>query len=135
MPEIKNAYDILGVSRHALEPEIKKAFREKAKALHPDQNKSETATKEYIEVRNSYDILMNPALREKHDLALVKASGASVPDEPIDQSLEAWFDFGQPKPVPQPHRHRQTVRHQQQTGYSDRRCPDEEIPDADAYGL
>lgn len=120
---MKTAYDILGVARDASDSQIKTAFREKSKLLHPDRNKGKHADKEYDELKKAYDILKNPRTREEYDEALVmtalKKKGAHIPDEPIDEALGDWFG--------------QRQKHHTQTRYTppkqDGRCADEEIPD------
>ena len=44
---LKDYYKILGVKKNASEKEIKKAFREKAKVLHPDKNQSPNAEQQF----------------------------------------------------------------------------------------
>lgn len=44
--QTKSPWDILGVTKEATQEEIKKAFRELMKKLHPDVNPSETATQD-----------------------------------------------------------------------------------------
>ena len=42
----RDAYEILGVSRDATEREIKKAFRSRARELHPDVNHDDPEAEE-----------------------------------------------------------------------------------------
>ncbi|KAK2194979.1 bifunctional Thioredoxin domain/DnaJ domain/Chaperone J-domain superfamily/DnaJ domain [Babesia duncani] len=58
-------YQILGVSRNATVKEIEKAFRRKAKELHPDQNPGKEA--EFSQVANAYEVLKDPEKREQYD--------------------------------------------------------------------
>ena len=61
-------YNVLGVPRGASGPEIKKAFRKKAKELHPDQNKdTPNAEAKFKEVNEAYDILKDPRKKEMYD--------------------------------------------------------------------
>ncbi len=53
----KDLYEVLGVSRDASEAEIKKAFRHRARELHPDVNKSANAEEEFKELNEAYDTL------------------------------------------------------------------------------
>ena len=127
---MKNAYEILGVNKDATDDQIRAAWREKARELHPDRNKRPTATQEYEEAKKSYDILKDPSLRADHDFALVRAKGASIPADALDDSLADWFT---PAPQPAPS-HRQAPRRvpaqpQRQTRHHDRRMDDETIPD------
>lgn len=51
-------YEILGLSRDAGIDDIKKAYRKKAKILHPDINKSEGAAEDFILVNEAYEMLL-----------------------------------------------------------------------------
>lgn len=63
----KDLYEILGVSRDANEDEIKKAFRRRARELHPDVNKSPNAEDQFKELNEAYDVLSDPAKRAQYD--------------------------------------------------------------------
>ncbi len=56
---MKDYRSILGVSGTASVDEIKKAYRSKAKRLHPDVNKSPTAERDFIELQEAYEWLIN----------------------------------------------------------------------------
>lgn len=56
-------YQILGVSSDASLDEIKQAFREKAKAFHPDLNHSPNAHETFIAINEAYTFLLR--FREK----------------------------------------------------------------------
>ena len=63
----KDLYEILGVSRDASEAEIKKAFRHRARELHPDVNKSANAEEEFKELNEAYDVLSDASKRAQYD--------------------------------------------------------------------
>lgn len=63
----KDLYETLGVSRDATESEIKKAFRKKARELHPDVNKSENAEEEFKQLNEAYDVLSDSKKRAQYD--------------------------------------------------------------------
>ncbi|GMR52537.1 hypothetical protein PMAYCL1PPCAC_22732, partial [Pristionchus mayeri] len=61
-------YEVLGVSRDASQDEIKKAFYEKSKKLHPDlHNSSNESTLAFVELKTAYDTLRRPADRRLYD--------------------------------------------------------------------
>jgi len=56
-------YDALQVSPSAGEVEITKAFRRRAKTIHPDKNKAATANEDFIALTNVYTVLKTPRSR------------------------------------------------------------------------
>ena len=64
----KDLYEILGVSKEASDPEIKKAYRKLAMKYHPDQNKGDKdAEKKFKEISASYEVLKDPQKRTAYD--------------------------------------------------------------------
>ncbi|MGO1402549.1 MAG: molecular chaperone DnaJ [Flaviflexus sp.] len=60
-------YDILGVSRSASQDEIKRAYRKKARTLHPDVAGPDKAD-EFKEVTVAYEVLSNDEKRRLYDM-------------------------------------------------------------------
>ncbi|MEG0071615.1 MAG: molecular chaperone DnaJ [Raoultibacter sp.] len=60
-------YDVLGIAKGATEDEIKKAFRKKARELHPDVNRAEDAEDKFKELNEAYDVLSDPNKRAQYD--------------------------------------------------------------------
>jgi curved DNA-binding protein CbpA len=60
-------YGALGVAKTATTAEIKKAYRAKARALHPDVNPGKNTEAEFKAVNHAHDILSDPAARSAYD--------------------------------------------------------------------
>jgi hypothetical protein len=95
---LNNHYDLLGIRGNASASEIKKAFREKAKQLHPDiagQGHAEAMRK----LISAYEILSSPERRFEYDRAyyrFIKKCGFDYRiwlDEQDDPSCQAKLVF------------------------------------------
>ena len=65
---------MLGVSPSANNAELRKAFRQLSKRLHPDTTSlpSDEATRQFQHVCEAYDLLSDPVLRANYDLFVEK---------------------------------------------------------------
>ena len=69
-----NCYELLGVSTSANNAELRKAFRQLSKRLHPDTTSMprDEATRQFQNVCEAYDLLSDPVLRANYDLSVEK---------------------------------------------------------------
>jgi len=73
-------YETLGVSKEASQAEIQKAYRRRAKKLHPDLNPgNKGAEEQFKDLSAAYDLLSNPEKRARFDRGEIDSSSAERP--------------------------------------------------------
>ncbi len=78
----QNYYEILEVDRYASTEEIKKAFRKLSLRYHPDLNPDDqNAAEKFQKIKEAYDVLSNPELRNHYDAKLASIDPLSCSGE------------------------------------------------------
>ena len=91
----RDYYEILGVPRDADEDAIKKAFRLRARELHPDVNPDPTAEAQFKEAAEAYEALSNAetrAIYDRHGHDGLRGRGAGATDFADFGSFQDLFD-------------------------------------------
>jgi formylglycine-generating enzyme required for sulfatase activity/curved DNA-binding protein CbpA len=85
MDELQDYYAILDVPRDAPEVDIRRAFRHKAKKLHPDSQAAGEVnpdlSEEFRLLTEAYDTLKDPARRQAYDVELAQHRRLTAPSE------------------------------------------------------
>lgn len=68
MPQKRDYYEVLGLSRSATQDDVKQAFRKIAKEVHPDRNPGDAAAEDrFKEIQEAFSILHDPEKRRRYD--------------------------------------------------------------------
>jgi DnaJ-class molecular chaperone len=73
---MRDPYQVLGVARAASDAELKKAYRKKAKELHPDRNRDDPKAQDrFSELNTAYEIVGDETRRKQFDRGEIDAEG------------------------------------------------------------
>src|ERR1700679_3931334 len=76
MPELKDPYQTLGISKSASAEEIKSAYRKLAKKLHPDVNPGrKDIEQKFKDITAAYDLLSDKQKRARYDRGEIDGMG------------------------------------------------------------
>ena len=92
-----NCYELLGVSPTANNAELRQAFRQLSKRLHPDTTSlpSDEATRQFQKVCEAYDLLSDPVLRANYDLFIEKEKNLTNQKKDSNSTIMGPLQFSQ----------------------------------------
>ena len=95
-------YDILGVPRGASADEVKRAYRKRARELHPDANPDDPAAEDkFKELSRAYEVLSDPQQRANYDRFGEAGVGGTASGDPfsgggLGDIFDAFFGGNSP---------------------------------------
>lgn len=120
-------YDMLGISQHATQAQVKAAYYAKSKVLHPDVNKHGDAEKQFLELTQAYRVLGDVDLRRRYDKGLGVSDAFTRSSEsaagamrnarrqgPLDYATQYNFDEFYKKHYQASRQHEQLKKHHQE---------------------
>jgi molecular chaperone DnaJ len=92
MPVTRDYYEVLGVPRDADAADIKKAFRAKAREVHPDTSDHDDAEELFKELNEAYEVLSDPGKRANYD----RFGSAGQPGSDFGGQPDFGYGYGSP---------------------------------------
>ncbi len=94
-------YELLELTRDATAEDIKRAYRRRARQLHPDTNPDPAAEAEFKAVAQAYEVLSDPDKRQRYDRfgadgVTAGAGGGPFGGGGINDIFDAFFGGGSP---------------------------------------
>ena len=74
---LRDLYAVLGVSHTASQRAIKRAYRQLALQFHPDSSSEEASADRFREIEAAYEVLRDPARRQKYDQDLIDSTSGN----------------------------------------------------------
>lgn len=91
----RDYYEILGVPRSATADQIQRAYRDLARKLHPDVNKSPDANARFAEINEAHEVLKDAEKRKRYDaLGADYRQGQEFAPPPGWENVEMHFGGG-----------------------------------------
>jgi Ca-activated chloride channel homolog len=84
MAKKQDFYTLLGLMRNASADDIRQAYFEAARRLHPDKNTAPGDTEFFLGIQEAYEVISNPKKRVKYDSTLPREEPANYP---LDQHV------------------------------------------------
>ncbi|HYE02048.1 MAG TPA: J domain-containing protein [Phycisphaerales bacterium] len=85
-------YQVLGVLATASAGQIRRAYRDLARRLHPDVNAAAAAHSAFLRVQAAYEALSDPTRRAEYDRSLAGANGSGHTAGP--EPHYTWTNIG-----------------------------------------
>lgn len=74
-------YELLKIAPDATDMQVRKAYLNLAKLLHPDKNPEKNTTQLFQQLQKAYTTLRDPSLRRAYDVSLLSKENLSIEPE------------------------------------------------------
>lgn len=89
---LKNYFTVLELTADASDDDVRRAYRRLVKVYHPDVSADESSQERFIEIKEAYDYLVDPARRRRH-AAFHKRELSGYYSQPAqDAAYKAWAE-------------------------------------------